>query len=225
MQRECARHEQVFHPRNVTGERVSVVGCGAVGSHTALLLGKLGVSSIHLWDDDVVQRVNVGNQIFGRNDVQKHKAKALCELIVQHTRRAPHAHIQKVESHEHLGSFVFLAVDTMEARRAIWDTCLYMNPHVSMVFDTRMTDDMGIVYSIIPSSGEHIARWEEAWYPDEEAEEAVCSTKVSVGPTAMIIAGYAVWQFMRFVEAREGDGCLPEFECRVGMSPPKTVLS
>jgi len=99
-----------------------------------------------------------------------------------------------------------------------------MNPKISMVFDTRMADDMGIIYSVIPSSPSQIKRWEDEWYSDEESEEATCTTKVSVGPTASIIASYAVWQFIRYVAAREGDGLFPEFECRVGMCPPEIIL-
>jgi molybdopterin/thiamine biosynthesis adenylyltransferase len=224
MQREFSRHEQIFDARHIAEDQISVVGCGSVGGHIALLLSKLGVKSLHLWDDDVVQRVNVGNQIFGRNDVRKNKTEALRQILSRNTRLVPEVHEQKVELEEQLGSFVFLAVDSMSARHQIWKMCLLMNPQIAMVFDTRMSDDMGIIYSVIPSSGVHITLWEEAWYPDEDSEEAACTTKVSVGPTAMIVAGYAVWQFMRFVAAREGEGPLPEFECRVGMCPPEIVL-
>ena len=52
---------------------VTMVGCGAVGSFTALALSKMGVGSMTLYDPDTVEVHNLPVQMFTNADLGRPK--------------------------------------------------------------------------------------------------------------------------------------------------------
>ena len=65
--------------------RVGVVGCGGTGSAVAMLLARLGVGQIALFDEDVVERTNL-NRLHGARqsdaDAMRPKVQAVAASIV-----------------------------------------------------------------------------------------------------------------------------------------------
>ncbi len=61
--------------------RVLIVGCGGLGSWTALGLAKGGVKEITLVDPDIVEEKNLSTQVYGPEDVGRYKVEALTEKI------------------------------------------------------------------------------------------------------------------------------------------------
>jgi hypothetical protein len=226
MNREIAtdRHASFFVPDLLCGRGVDVIGCGAVGGFESILLGKLGIPDIRIFDPDVVNYLNLGNQVYRRKDIGKLKVRALKEILWDQA--GCHAEIfnSKVEGPTNLNSFVFLAVDSMYSRKEIWNSSIKMNPHVSLMIDARMGDNIGRILSVNPNAPEDIERYEESSdYSDEESEENACAQKTSVGPTACILAGWAVWQFMRWFAMEKGEGGFPEFQIDFGTQPPELM--
>ena len=58
------RQLEVFDPEKYQSKRIDVIGAGATGSYVTWLLGKIGLTNIHIWDDDRVAMVNLANQCF-----------------------------------------------------------------------------------------------------------------------------------------------------------------
>ncbi len=58
-----------------------VVGCGGLGSWTALGLAKGGVKEITLVDPDIVEEKNLNTQVYGPEDIGKYKVDALADKI------------------------------------------------------------------------------------------------------------------------------------------------
>lgn len=192
------RHQSVFDPNKFGPRRVDVIGCGATGSRVALSLAKLGVEHLHLWDFDIVEGHNLANQCFGVSDIGKNKAEALRNRILSEVDTAVSAHSVRAEGTELFGDVVFLLTDTMESRRQIWERGIKLKPRVQLMIETRMGVDVGRVYAVQPTLSGHIKAWEETLYASDEAVRSACGTSVTVGPTADILAGYAVWQFVRW---------------------------
>lgn len=62
--------------------RVGVVGCGGTGSATALLLARLGVGQIVLFDDDIVESTNL-NRLHGANQSDADAMRAKVEVLAR----------------------------------------------------------------------------------------------------------------------------------------------
>lgn len=66
---------------------VTVLGCGALGSMTAVRLAQSGVGAFRLVDHESLETANVGRHALGMADVGRGKAKALADHLL---RRFPH---------------------------------------------------------------------------------------------------------------------------------------
>ena len=74
------KHLEYFDPMKVQ-ESVHIIGLGAIGSHIAELLVRLGVQNFELYDFDTVTDYNVANQMFEFNDIGKEKTEAISEML------------------------------------------------------------------------------------------------------------------------------------------------
>ena len=64
--------------------KVTILGCGAGGSHIALQLAQLGVGRLHLVDDDIVKENNINRQsMFTFNDIGKYKVDCVKDCILK----------------------------------------------------------------------------------------------------------------------------------------------
>ncbi len=63
---------------------ITVGGAGGIGSYVTFLLARAGVSYIDLWDMDIVERHNLGCQLFFKNSLNSKKTKA-CKDFVKET--------------------------------------------------------------------------------------------------------------------------------------------
>lgn len=217
------RHLSVFSPHAFGARRVDVVGCGATGSRVALSLAKLGVENIHAWDFDKVEEHNVANQVFGNGDIGLGKTEALARIIKSQTGVDLTAHAEKVDGSTELGEIVFLLTDTMSSRREIWDGALKLKLRTKFLIETRMGADSGRVYALNPNKPGHIRAWEETLYSDDEAEVSACGASISVGPTAEVIAGLAVWQMIRWFSIEQGKEDELDNETILSLRPMLTI--
>lgn len=217
------RHLSVFSPHAFGRRRVDIVGAGATGSRIALSLAKLGVENIHVWDFDHVEEHNVANQIFGNGDVGSLKVEALAQIVKAQVGVEIAIHAEKVTGSTELGDIVFLLTDTMSSRREIWDGALKLRLRTRLLIETRMGADNGRVYTLNPNKPGHIRAWEETLYTDGEAEVSACGASVSVGPTAEIISGLAVWQMVRWFSIEQGGEDSLDNEILFSLRPMMTI--
>lgn len=204
---DSTRHRSVFSPDKFGDKaRVDIIGCGATGSRIALSLAKLGIKNLHLWDFDIVEPHNLANQAYTLEDVGSPKVSALAAHIFAATGEWPTQHNEPVTAKTQLGNIVFLLTDTMKSRKEIWQGAIRFKLHIKLMVETRMGAEEGRIYSISPTKMDEIKLWESTLCEDSEAAVSECGTSISVGPTAEIISGMAVWQFIRWynVEINKG---------------------
>ncbi len=104
-----------------------VVGCGGIGSYTALLLAKMGVPIITLVDHDKVEEANVGTQLYGNNIVSQDKAGALATILRQQSLSLTVNDVRARFSPDVLTAYLYsprrliiMALDSIEARREVY---------------------------------------------------------------------------------------------------------
>lgn len=213
------RHKAVFDP-DAFNKRyaVDLIGCGVSGTRIGVDLAKLGVP-VRVWDDDIVSEVNLANQLYGPDDVGRLKTDAFAHLVDQQAGVTVDAQASRIAAGDHLRPVVFMAVDTMAARKEVWEECVCMNPHIDLLIDTRLGKDYGRTLCLRPRDPDHVERWEEEWYADEEADEQVCGEKITVGPTASILSGYALWMFIKWFSWKSEGGGPPPFKLSFMLDP------
>jgi len=120
------RQLDVFNPEDFKKE-VHVIGCGAIGSHLVDTLIRSGISKITVYDFDEVEDHNLPNQIFNLSHVGKKKVEAMAEIAkwlgVDLT--AVDKKVEEVPTSG--GAYIFMAVDSMAARKSIWDNSVKYN--------------------------------------------------------------------------------------------------
>lgn len=197
------RHQPIFDPANHNHD-IHIIGCGATGSRIFMALVELGCTNIHCYDFDVVEDHNLANQAFLTKHVGMLKVDACADLYELKTGRKPPGtmtfHNVKLPDAklEDMEGVVFLLTDTMSSRQEIYDHCIYGNPLIDCVVETRMASTHGNIFILNPQDDEMSKWWVGTLIDDGEAELSPCGQPMSVGTTASIIANMAVMQYMWF---------------------------
>ena len=115
------------------GELVAIFGVGNVGSYTALLLAKMGVNNMEIYDDDIVEDVNLSTQLYGVNNIEQKKTAAMSMLLAQLA--GVDVDVYSV-SRQWLSDadIVILAIDSLEGRIRAINQTKAKNP---VYFDAR----------------------------------------------------------------------------------------
>ncbi len=186
--------------------QITLIGAGATGSKIFMQLVALGFTNIHVYDFDTIEPHNLANQAFVAKHVGMTKVAALSELYHEKTGSNPpesmhFGELRIPHDDARVKGFVFLLTDTMASRKDIFATCLKDNPEVYGVIETRMASTHGNVFSFDPNNMLESRKWEATLGDDsdEGLELSPCGLPISVGVTADLIAGYAVWQLIHML--------------------------
>jgi len=178
---------------------VHVIGCGATGSWVAMILAKLGVKDIHIWDFDIVEEHNIPNQLFAMSDIGKLKTDACMENMLRCSAlEKVTVHYERADKDSMLSGIVFLLTDTMKSRDEIFRKCLKNNLAVPLFIETRTCLEGGRVYALNPSNKSQCTEYAKTLYTDEESAVSECGTSQSMAPTSALISSLAVWQMVKW---------------------------
>jgi len=164
---------------------VAVVGCGGIGSFAALALAKMGCQNLTLYDGDKVEEHNLPNQLYRSSDVGRPKAEALAEIVRTFTEAAARPVPARVEG-QRLAGIVVAGVDSMRARRAIWQRSVRYRASVPLFLDGRLGAEVIRLYAVRPADPDDVRFYGATLYDDAEAEPLGCSAG------AIVYTGFAV---------------------------------
>lgn len=190
---------------DVIKQPINIVGCGAIGSHLAEELIRIGVTSLHLWDFDMVEPHNITNQMFFATQIGMSKVDAveqLCTMINPDVKITKHS--EGIKPPYALSGIVFLCVDNIDLRREIVKQNQY-NPNVSAFFDFRMRLTDGQCYfgstQELSSLTNLLASMD---FTHEEAKASTpvsaCGTELSVIYTVKAIVSVGVHNFITYIQ-------------------------
>lgn len=195
----------LFDPSKVT-RPIHILGCGAIGSTLGVQLARCGLDNIYLWDYDKVEQVNLANQQFQYKHINLEKTEALKELM-----QAINPHI-KIETRgeyldEILSGYVFLAVDSIDVRKAVVQNHKYSN-EVEVMFDFRMRLKDAQHYAADWSDKRQKDNLEKSMdFTQEEADAATpinaCGLSQSIIPTVETVVSTGVANFINYIHDPE----------------------
>ena len=198
---DVRRHMELFDPYSLD-KKVTVIGAGATGSWLVLMLAKLGIQDITVYDFDKVEEHNIPNQLYGIQNVGEYKVMALREIIKEQTGTEINVFTDRFE-HQRLSGYVYCMVDTMAGRDKIWKYSAKLKSAISLYTEPRMGLDTARVYNVEPMNLTHHKRYEACFYTDDEAEVSACGTSMSVITTALTTASWCARQLIEHHAGRE----------------------
>ena len=177
---------------------IHVVGCGSVGSWTALTMAKVGATQLTVWDFDVVEEHNIPNQVYRPSDVGRPKVEALAEIVEAMSGNPVRIRNRRFDGLVDSG-IVILAVDSMDARIDLW-RALRDQP-IGWLIDSRMGAEVARVLTVNTSSLTAQRDYARTLYRSTEALQEPCTAR-STAYCATGLASFITAKLVKIITGR-----------------------
>lgn len=201
-----SRFSSAIWYENIQKKTVILAGVGGIGSYVGFLLARMKPASMFIYDDDIVEAVNMSGQLYGQSDLGRSKVSALAEMIRNYAGYSSVFAISERFTDESEASDIMICgFDNMRARKLFFNKWL---SHVQskseeerkncLFIDGRLAAEEFQVLCIKGDDEYNINRYSnEFLFSDEEADETICSYKQTTF-CANMIASYMVNLFVNF---------------------------
>lgn len=193
------RQLDIFDPTK-KNPQITIVGAGSLGSMITYNLAKMGFKNICVYDTDIVEEHNVSNQLYGKCDIGKKKVKALQERIYNDCGITIKSNEELFTTNStFIPGIIYMAVDSMDTRKELWDNCIKHNPNVKLYIESRLGAELARMYTINPFVPVHIKEYEKTLYSDKDSEESACTYR-AIFTVICITAGIAAHKAVKYIK-------------------------
>lgn len=197
---------EVFNPEVLEELPVHIIGCGAIGSHVAECLARLGIENIHLYDDDIVSTHNIANQMFTFEDVGKNKTTCVAQMINAINPGCDiTVHNERVQEGDTFRGYVFLCMDSIVPRRFVTEANK-LNYKCQAIYDFRMGLFSGQFYCADTEQRKEMLL-KTMNFTDEEADagtpKSACNFELSVVYTIKALVGVGMSVVVNSLKGKE----------------------
>lgn len=191
MQVNFLRHSAFFAPEDAQERVLNIIGVGATGSWVGLIAAKMGWHNFRIWDADIVESHNLPNQIYGVKHIGMKKVDAFEQVLKEFN---PQVQVQKFDrffttaedkTNFSFGSYVFIAVDSLAARKDIIDS-IADNFFVELAVESQMGFTHANVNYFEPSDYDKIASYKNMLKDDSEVTESACNERIITTLTTIV---------------------------------------
>lgn len=163
-------------PLDALDTPVTIIGAGAIGSFVALSLAKMGMENLTVFDDDIVSIENMNCQFYPLWSVGLPKCMVLEDMLESFTKVKIRAVHEKYQAGRFPG-IVVSAVDSMKARKLIFDEHRDQAFRTRTIVDARMGPESALLYVYNPTDTEDCKAYETSLYSDDDAVQERCTAK------------------------------------------------
>ena len=201
-----SRFSSAIWYENIQKKTVILAGVGGIGSFCGFLLARMKPVSMFIYDDDIVESVNMSGQLYGQSDLGRPKVSALAEMIRNYADYSSVFAIRERFTEESEASDIMICgFDNMAARKLFfnkWVNHVQSKPEEErkncLFIDGRLAAEEFQVLCIKGDDEYNINRYSnEFLFSDAEADETICSYKQTTF-CANMIASYMVNLFVNF---------------------------
>lgn len=171
-------------------EYITIIGAGGIGSWTAFILAKMGYN-ITVYDNDVLETVNIGSQLYPLQFCNKTKVNAMEEMFNFFDRNYyGYDAIADRFTEDHAADYYMIcAVDNMATRKLSVEKWFKYNEENGWVnnpiyIDGRMDAESIEIYCL--TCAEDFHKYQHSLFNDEEVSDAPCSFKSTPYTAALI---------------------------------------
>ena len=207
-----SRFSSAIWYENIQKKTVILAGVGGIGSFCGFLLARMKPVSMFIYDDDIVESVNMSGQLYGQSDLGRPKVSALAEMIRNYADYSSVFAIRERFTEESEASDIMICgFDNMAARKLFfnkWVNHVQSKPEEErkncLFIDGRLAAEEFQVLCIKGDDEYNINRYSnEFLFSDAEADETICSYKQTTF-CANMIASYMVNLFVNFCANQVG---------------------
>lgn len=201
-----SRFSSAIWYENIQNKTITLAGVGGIGSYVGFLLARMKPLSMFIYDDDVVEAVNMSGQLYGQSDIGISKVTALTTMVRNYANYSSMFALQERFTRESEASDIMICgFDNMEARKLYydkWKNHMLNKPEKErgncLFIDGRLAAEEFQVLCIKGGEYYNLERYEnEFMFSDAEADETVCSYKQTTF-CANMIASCMVNLFVNF---------------------------
>ena len=152
---------------------VTIIGAGSVGSAVLLMLAKLGVRQVVMYDGDAVESHNDPMALAFE---PRHLGWKKVDVAGEIAKRYDVTFVGRPEMYTGqplMAGAVICCVDSMEARACVWKQ-VHMNPNIGVFIDTRVHERQLDVYAVRPCEERDIELYETHLYPTSATPMRTC---------------------------------------------------
>ncbi len=182
---------------------VTLIGVGGIGSNVLPLILRFGVGRLTIWDDDVVEEVNLSTQQHTVASLGKSKAATAAETV-----RAVNPdtvldwHPRRFCTQDALDGIIISGVDSGKSRMDIWHAIERFRDRIPLYIDGRLSrrhPEWLQLFTVNPSDEEVVAAYREFLFSDEGLPEHPRSERPAVH-TPYLLAGLIGANLARWVQ-------------------------
>ena len=201
-----SRFSSAIWYENIQKKTVILAGVGGIGSFVGFLLARMKPASMFIYDNDIVETVNMSGQLYGQSDLGIPKVTALAKMIRNYANYGSVFAISERFTEESEASDIMICgFDNMAARKLFfnkWLSHVQSKPEEErkncLFIDGRLAAEEFQVLCIKGDDEYNINRYSNEYlFSDAEADETICSYKQTTF-CANMIASYMVNLFVNF---------------------------
>ena len=201
-----SRFSSAIWYENIQKKVIILAGVGGIGSYVGFLLARMKPAALYIYDDDIVEAVNMSGQLYGQNDLGRSKVFALADMIRNYANYgSTFAVPERFTSDSEPTDIMICGFDNMAARKIFynkWKTYVNNKPEEErancLFIDGRLAAEEFQVLCIKGDDVFSMSRYEtEYLFSDSEADVTICSYKQTTF-CANMIASYMVNLFVNF---------------------------
>lgn len=198
---------------------VTILGLGGIGSNLSYGLSRTNPTLMRIVDGDRVDESNLGGQMFHIEDVDDYKVYGVRRIIGRYSPSTRVEYLVARITQDNInqsifnGKIVFTGFDNMEARKlaySMWKEKHAGDPE-ALFIDGRCSIDTVVVYTIEGDNPDKMARYEEEFFSDEEAESTLCSLKQTTYVASMT-GNIMVNNYINWLDCRSGGFSIVPFK-------------
>jgi len=199
-----------FNP-DIAHPNVLIIGCGHIGSYLAFGVARMGVKSITVVDQDMVEPHNLPNQFFGETLVKDLSDEPTLFKVValQQTIKwmMPSVEIQVIPTRIEAADIKFdnygcimVAVDDMNVRKWIWSQ-LELATKPKLLIDARTGGQFANIFGIVLVNDVSRSIYKENLYDNSEVPELPC-TGTSIIDVSFAVVADCLQKYRQYVKRR-----------------------
>lgn len=195
---------------------IILAGVGGIGSYIGFLLARMKPARLVIFDNDIVEAVNMSGQLYGRSDIGHSKVDALANMVANyadyHSTIAMNGLYNENSAVEDI---MICGFDNMAARKLVfmkWYKHVMSKPEEErgkcLLIDGRLAAEELQVLAVQGNDTRAMKQYQRDWlFNDGQADATVCSYKQTTF-MANMIASLMVNIFVNFV-ANECNPIMP----------------
>jgi len=197
---------KIFDPQTWSWP-VHLIGAGGINNLVAPVLAKMGITELHVWDDDILESRNLPTEVAYSATMCGHpKVAAMADTLYYLMPNGinVYQHEDRVTADTKLSGVVISGVDSMASRQAIWQCVQDHYLDIPFYIDGRSGGEKTQVFAFSPANFNLREDYETWLFNDDEAAKLQCGAR-NIGYISAYLAGdicRAVTMFHRGIEVK-----------------------